>query len=184
MAMKPKDYLIIALAPFAVLALPFIGNYTIEGCHWTWHDFALMWVILAGTTFVYRLLATRKTANLTYRLAAAAGVGGGLLLTWVNLAVQVIGDDNPGNLLYFGVILAGLVGVFLSGFRPAALARVAFGMAGTIFLIPLIAVVAWPTDFSPGFPKVVALNLVFVLAFAVAGFLFRRSAHERAASAA
>lgn len=175
--MKTKDYLIVVFVPLALLLIPLVGNLTVEGWHWSLGDFVLMGAVLAATTFVYRLLATRPPANLTYRLGAGLAVVTGFLLTWVNLAVQVIGDDNPGNLLYFLVLLAGLVGVFLSGFKPAALARVAFGMAGAIFLIPLIAVLAWPTDFNPGFAKVLMLNFGFVLMFAASGILLRRSAH-------
>jgi hypothetical protein len=180
--MKTKDYLIVALAPLAVLLIPLVCNHTVDGWNWTWHDFALMWVILTVTTLLYRLLVTRQPGNLAFRLGSGLGVAGGFLLTWANLAVQVIGDDNPGNLLYFLVILGGFIGVALSRFDAARLARVAFAMAAAIFLIPLVAVLAWPADFSPGFAKVVVLNFGFVAMFAGAGLFFLRAGKQSIAA--
>lgn len=176
--MKTKDYLLVALAPFPVLLIPLVGMMVSEEWKWTWRDFLFAWVILAATTFVYRLLATRKSANLTYRLGAGLAVAAGFLITWITAAVQIIGDDNPGNILYLGVILTGLIGVGLARFQPAGLARAAFATAAATFLVPVIAVLAWPSDFSPGVEKVFLLNGVFVLMFASAGLLFRHAARQ------
>ena len=138
----------------------------------------LAWVILAGTTFVYRLLATRKSANLTYRLGAGMAVAAGFFMTWINLAVQIIGDENPAFVLYFLVILIGLIGVALARFQPAGMARAAFATALATFLVPVIAFLAWPTDFIPGVPQVFLLNGCFVLMFAGSGLLFRHAAGQ------
>lgn len=179
--MKTKDYLIVALAPLLVLLIPLIGMMVSAEWKWTLPDFAAAWVILAVTTFAYRLLATRKSANLAYRLAAGLAVAGGFLVTWINLAVQIIGDDNPGNVLYFGVILFGMIGVGLSRFQSPILANVAFTMAAALFLIPVVSVLFWPADFSPGFPQVLVLNSAFVAMFAASGLLFRHAARRSGA---
>ena len=176
--MKSKDYLIVALAPLAVLLIPLIGNMTVEGWNWTGSDFAFGWVILAATTFVYRLLATRRPASLTYKLGAGLAVATGFLITWISAAVQIIGDDNPGNLLYIGVILTGLIGVGLARFRPAGMAMAAFTTAAFTFLVPVIAVTFWPADFSPGVSQVFMLNGFFVLMFILSGLLFRHAANQ------
>lgn len=181
--MKTMDCLIVVLAPLAVLTIPLVGNATVEGWNWTGSDFVAAWMILATATFLYLLLASRPTASLPYRLGAGLAVGTGLLLTWINLAVQVIGDDNPGNLLYFLVILGGLAGVALTRLEAANLARLAFALAGALFLVPVVSMLAWPADFSPGPEKVFILNGCFVLMFAVAGLFFRRAAHSIAARA-
>jgi hypothetical protein len=181
--MKTKDYLTIVLVPLAVLLIPLIGSATLESWNWTGSDFVAAWFIMAAATFLYRLLATRKVANLAYRLGAGLAVATGFLLTWVNLAVQVIGDDNPGNLLYFLVILGGLAGVALTRFEAARLARLAFALAGALFLVPIISVLAWPADFSPGPAKVFILNGGFVLMFATAGLLFLQAARATTARA-
>jgi hypothetical protein len=176
--MKIKDYLIVALAPLAVLLIPLVGNMTSEGWNWTWSDFVFGWVILAATTFVYRLLATRQTANLTYKLGAGLAIATGFLIAWISAAVQIIGDDNPANLLYLGVILTGLVGVGLARFQPAGMARAAFATALATLAVPVVAVTFWPTDFSPGVPQVFLLNGFFVLLFILSGLLFRHAASQ------
>ncbi|MDB6165771.1 MAG: hypothetical protein JWQ83_911, partial [Lacunisphaera sp.] len=149
MHMKKKDCLIVALAPLPVLLVPLVGNVTVKGWNWHWNDFVFAWVILAVATLVYRLIATSKFANLTYKLGAGLAVLAGFLIVWFTAAVQIIGEENPGNILYGAVILTGLIGVGLSRFQPAALARASFATALVTFLVPVIAVIFWPSDFSP-----------------------------------
>jgi hypothetical protein len=174
--MQRKDFLLVALAPLPVLVIPLAGNITSPGnWKWTLSDFVVAWVMLAGAAFVYRLLAARLPAGFAYRAAAGLAVGTGLLLTWANLAVQVIGRENPGNLLYFLVILLALAGVAVSRFRPAGMANTAFATAGATLLVPVIAWIAWPADFSPGVAPVFLLNAIF----AASGFLFRHAANRQ-----
>lgn len=179
---KTKDYLIVALAPFAVLTIPLVGNLTVEGWNWTWSDFVVAWVIIAISTGFLRLLMTRKWSNRAYKAGAALAVGAGFVISWINLAVQIIGDENPGNLLYFLSIAGGFVGVAFSRFEPANLARVAFGMAAMLLVIPAVSVFFWPSDFNPGYPRVQILSAGFAVVFAGSGLLFRRAAGETAAT--
>lgn len=179
--MKTKDYLVAALAPLPVLLIPLVGTMVSEEWKWTLSDFVVAWVLLAGATFAYKLMATRKAANSTYRAGAGLAVAAGFLLTWINLAVQIIGDENPAFVLYFVVVLIGLAGVGLARFRPTGMANAAFTTAAATFLVPVIAVILWPTDFSPGVPQVFALNFGFVALFAGAGLLFRRASRENPA---
>lgn len=174
--MKTKDYLIVGLAPMPVLLIALLGNLYVDGWNWNAGSFGFAWVVIAGATFLFRLLATRKFANLAYRLGAGLAVLAGFLVFWVTAAVQIIGEENPANPLYVLALLIGLVGVGLARLRPAGLAKAAFATAAALFLIPVIAVVFWPADFSPGVPQVFALNSGFVLMFVVSGLLFRRAA--------
>lgn len=182
--MKTKDYLIVALAPLPVLLIPLIGNLASpSNWKWTGSDFVVAYCLLASVTFVYRLLATRKWSNVTYKLAAGLAVATGFFLTWINLAVQIIGDENPAFVLYFVVVLIGLTGVGLSRFSPAGMAKAAYATAAATFLVPVIAYFAWPVDFSPGVVPVFFLNGCFVAGFAVSGLLFRLAARQVAAAA-
>lgn len=178
--MQKKDWLIVALAPFPVLMIPLVGVIFSREWKWTFSDFVVAWVVIAAATFVFRLLVTRKLANLAYKAGAGLAVVAGFLLTWINLAVQIIGDENPAFLLYFVVVLIGLGGVGLSRFQPAGMAKAAFETAAAIFLVPVIAVIFWPSDFSPGPMKVFIMNSVFVLMFAGSGLLFRHAATTHA----
>jgi hypothetical protein len=177
--MKTKDFIIVALAPVPVLLIALFGNMFIEGWNWNPGSFVLAWVVIAAATFVYRLLATSKAANLPFKLGVGVAVMASFMLGWITLSVKVIGEENPANLFYFLIILGGLVGVGFSRFQPAALAKVAFAMAGGVLLVPVIAVLFWPeSDFSPGVEKVFILNGVFVAMFIVSGLLLRHAAGQ------
>lgn len=176
--MKRKDYLIVTLVPSALLLLPLVGSLTVVGWNWKWNDFLMAWVVFAIATLFYRFLATRPMANRAYKAGAALAVVTGFVITWVNLAVQIIGDDNPGNVLYLLAILGGFVGVAVSRLRPAGLAIVAFALATALMLIPVGAVLNWPADFSPGYPKVQLLSAGFAAMFFVSGLLFRHAAGQ------
>lgn len=181
--MKTRDYLIVALAPLAVLLIPLVGNLTVAGWNWTWHDFVFGWVVIATATFVFRLIATRKFANFAYKAGAALAVLAGFLVFWITAAVQIIGDENPANVLYLGVILTGLVGTGLARFRPADLAKAAFATAAATFVVPIVGLILRPSDFSPGIPQVFLLNGCFVAMFAGSGLLFRHAAGRAGPSA-
>ncbi len=176
--MKTKDFLIVALAPLLVLMIPLVAMQFTPEVKWTFSDFVVMWVLLAGTTWFFRLLVTRKAASLTFRLGAGLAVATGFLMTWVSLAVQIIGHDNPANVLYLGVILLGMAGVGFARFQPAGMARAAFATAAATFLVPVFAVITWPGDFSPGIPQVFMLNGCFAMMFAGSGLLFRHAAGQ------
>jgi hypothetical protein len=176
--MKRKDYLIVALLPLALLLIPITGQLTVEGWHWTWHDFLFAWVVFTVTTFVFRLIVSRKFANLAYKAGAALAVLAGFLVFWITAAVQIIGDENPANILYLGVILTGLGGVAFARFRPAGMAKAAFATAAVTFVVPIVGLILKPSDFSPGVPQVFMLNGCFVLMFAASGLLFSHAATQ------
>ncbi len=176
--MKRKDFLIIALVPLGLLLVPLTGLLTVEGWNWTWSDFVMAWVVFCLTTSFYRFLVTRPVANFAYKAGVGLAVISGFLITWITMAVQIIGDDNPGNGLYLLTIIGGFIGVGVSRFQPAALARVAFGLAGVLLLIPVVSFRLWPADFNPGYPKVQILSSCFAAMFIAAGLLFRRAAGQ------
>lgn len=173
--MKTKDFLVIAIFPLCVLMIPLVAMQFTKEVNWTFSDFAIMWVVLSIPTFLFRLLVTRPQPW-TYKLGAALAVVTGFLITWVNLAVQIIGDENPAFVLYFVALLIGLVGVGVSRLQPAGLAKAAFATAAALFVIPVIAVYFWPSDFHPGVLPVFFGNTCLVLAFVVSGLLFNYSA--------
>lgn len=176
--MKRTDYLIIVLTPLVLLTIPFVGNRVSEEWDWSVSDFVIMGVLTAGATFIWRLLVTRPSANLAYRLGAGLAVATGFLLVWISLAVAIIGEGNPANGLYLGSILAGLIGTGLAQFRPQGMARAAFAAAAITFFVPIVAWFVDPTDFSPGVAPVFLLNSIFVLMFTAAGLLFCRATEQ------
>ena len=97
-------------------------------------------------------------------------LGTAFLTIWVNVAVGMIGDDNPYNLLFGGVLMIALVGAILSNFRPA-------GMATSMFLAAAaqaaVAAGGLPTD-SRG----AMFSMMFALPWILAGALFHKASSE------
>lgn len=174
--MNQQDLRLIALVPTGLLLIPFVGNLTVAGWNWTWHDFLFAWVIFAFTTAFLRFLIVRAQGSLAYKAGAALAIGTGFCITWGTFAVQLIGEDNPGNVLYLLMILGGFIGVLVARFRAAGLAWVAFAMAAALALIPVVAVLRWPADFAPGYPKVQLLSAGFATLFIASGLCFRHAA--------
>jgi hypothetical protein len=94
--------------------------------------------------------------------------------------LQIIGEENPANPFCLGVILIKLGGSARARLRPAGLASAAITTAAATMLVPVIAVIFWPTDFSPGVVKVFLLNGVFAGMFVVSALLFRHAARRAA----
>ena len=171
--MQRRDYLTVVFAPVPVLVIPLLGNMFVEGWNWNPGAFVLLWVVLAIATLVYKLIATRPAAVPAHRVGAALAVLAGFLIFWMSIGPKIIGEENPGNLLYLLAILLGLIGVGFSRLQPARLAKVAFGMTVALLVIPVVAVLLWPTNFGHGYLKVQLLSSVFAAMFLVSGLLFR-----------
>jgi hypothetical protein len=177
--MNKKSLLPVVLVPTAILLIPAAAMlYKVEGWAWSPADFVIMWLLIAGSIAAYKFVAS-KAPNFYYRVAAAIAVTTGLVLVWVNGAVGLIGsEDNPANTMYAGVIVLGLIGAALARLQPLGMARALFVTAVAQFLVPVIALVIWRPDFSPGVMQVFALNFCFVLLFAGAALLFRHAGSE------
>lgn len=174
--MNKKSLLPILLVPSCILMIPAAAMlFEVEGWAWGAADFVVAWVFIAGAMAAYKFVAS-KAPNHTYRVAAGVAVAAGLLLMWVNGAVGLIGsEDNPANLMYGGVLAVGLAGAALARLQPLGMARALFVTAVAQFLVPVVALIVWRPDFSPGVAQVLGLNFGFVLMFAGAALLFRHA---------
>ena len=172
--MNRKSLLPVVLVPTCILSIPAAAMlFRVEGWAWSIADFIVFWGLIAGVLLTYKLM-TRKAVSGYYRVAAALALATGLLLIWVNGAVGLIGsEDNPANVLYGGVLLVGVFGAVMARLEPLGLAMTLYATALAQFLVPMVALVVWPNDFSPGVGLVFALNGFFALGFAVAGVLFK-----------
>ena len=114
-----------------------------------------------------------------YRAAVGVGVGAALLLTWVNLAVGIIGEpDERANVLYLGVPAVGIIGAVIARLEPRGMARALFATALAQALIAAIALIlGWGAP-GTGPLEIVALNGMFVALFAGSAWLFRLGAGE------
>jgi hypothetical protein len=104
-------------------------------------DFAVWGAMLGAACGTFEL-AARRTGSLAFRAATALAVGAAFLLTWINLAVGIVGDEgNPVNLAFFGVLAVGIAGGALGRFRPSALAWALLAMAAAQASLAVLALV-------------------------------------------
>jgi hypothetical protein len=158
--------------PLGLLTIPWLA-------HWPWSpaDFIVAGAIFAivGGTFE---LAVRVSGNAWYRAGAAIALAAAFLLVWINLAVGIIGsENNPLNLMFFGVIAAALVGSIIGRFNAAGMAR-AMAVAATIQgLIGIGVFILGPgADEPTGALGFVALIEFFALMWLLSAWCFRRAA--------
>ena len=160
-----------------LLALPAVAMQFTTEVDWTASDFIIMGAMLliaAGTVE----LAMRASDDSAYRLGAIVAVGAGFLLTWVNLAVGIIGsENNPLNLVYAAVLGVAVIGAVVAAFEPAGMARALFATAAAQMLVTILALIwGWGAWEPPGAAGILAVNGFFATLWLLSGGLFRRSA--------
>ncbi len=179
-----KSTLIVALATILLLMIPLIAMQFSTEVDWSPFDFFVAGFLLFGTGFTYILL-TRKAINKTYRAGVAVGLFAGLFLIWVNLAVGIIGsEDNPVNIIYFGVIGIGIVGAVMSRFKPYGLSLTMFAVSIALLLIAVVVLIYAGTqgaDFTVDkIMTYIGVHGLFIMLFFISGILFRQSAQDQA----
>jgi peptidoglycan/LPS O-acetylase OafA/YrhL len=135
-----------------------------------------MGTLLFGAGLTYELIA-RKMSNVAYRTAVGVAVATAVLLVWVNAAVGIIGDDNPANLMYFGVLTVGIIGALIARFKPHGMARALFATALAQALVAMIALTFYSSA-EPGPLGILAVNGFFVALWVGSALLFRRAARK------
>jgi hypothetical protein len=172
------------LAPWAIavflLLLPLVAMQFTDEVDWDETDFIVMGAMLFGACGAFEL-AVRMTGNGAYRAAVGVAVVAVFLLIWINLAVGIIGsEDNPANLMYFGVLAVGIVGAFFARFRPDGMSR---ALVATALAQVLVAVIAWTAGLGSegeNWPQVViVLNGFFAALWLASAWLFRKAVRER-----
>ena len=165
---RRKALLPILLMTALFLLVPFIAMQFTDEVNWTLTDFVVAGLLFAGAGLLFVRLAS-TTANPSYRAAVAIAVLTALMLTWVNLAVGIIGDaNNPANLMYIAVLLVGVTGSVIVRRRPGGMARILVAMALLQILIGVIAQVS-------GMDHMPVITIVFVSLWLTSAWLFRRS---------
>ena len=158
--------------PVGLLAIPQLANWP-----WTAADFivaAAMFAIVGG---IFEL-AVRASGNRSYRGGAAVALATAFLLVWINLAVGIIGNENnPLNLMFFGVIVAAIVGSIVARFRARGMAC-AMMVAGIIQATIGIGVFALNVEAAepPGAIGLLVLIEFFALGWFASAWLFRKAA--------
>ena len=180
--MQNKVFLWLALGTGLLLMIPLIGMLVSSEWNWGFFDFIFMGTLIFGTGLTFVLVA-RQMSNISYRIAVGIAGVAGFLLLWVNAAVEIIGDDNPANLLYLGVLAVGGIGAIIARFKAHGMAHALFAMAIAQALVAVIALIFYPSA-SPGPLGILVLNGFFFVLFVGSALLFRRAAHGQPAQSA
>lgn len=163
--------------------LPVAAAQFAPGMDWTLFDFVVWGVMLLIAAGVCEL-ALRATGDLAYRAGVVVAVGAAFLLIWVNLAVGIIGsEDNPANLMFFGVLAAGVIAAFAADFRARGMARALLAMAALQTLAGATALAAGWGAGGENWPQVIfVMTGFFGGLWLLSAWLFRKAARTPAAS--
>ena len=152
-----------------LLLLPLIAmQLDAPGVHWTGSDFVVMGALLATACGIWDV-GTRMSRNRAYRAAVAIAVLGGFLMTWMNLAVGIIGNENnPLNALFFVVVLVGMVGALIARFRAPGMAQAMVAMAIAQAVVGVTTLLVGEMTF--------VLSGFFASVWLLSAWLFRKAA--------
>lgn len=154
------------------------------GAPWTPSDYVVAGVLFAIVGLGIEL-AVRLSNDIVYRVAAAVAVVTGFLLVWVNIAVGFLGDEeNPANLMFFGLLGLTLIGALAVRFRASGLARLLVATAVGQILIGVAALTfGLGASGDRGVYEAVMGTSMFTVLWLASAWLFARAARREAASA-
>lgn len=159
-----------------LLMLPLVAMQFTREVNWTLSDFVVMGFML-GMVCVAFEIAVRVARSNAYVVAAGIAVAAAFLMTWANLAVGIIGNENnPANLMFFGVIGLGLVGALLARLKPQGMARAMYVTAAAQIAVSVITL-------AIGEGYIFVFTGVFVAIWLIAAQLFQKAAQQEAAVA-
>lgn len=156
----------------ALLLLPLV-----TGAPWTGFDYLLLAGLLGGTGLVLELVA-RSSGDPFYRAGTLFALAAAGLLFVVNGAIGFLGsENNPANLLFFGVIAIAAIGSVLAGFRAPGMARAMFAAAAAQILVGAGALAAgWAAPGPQGLYEVTMGTTLFGGLWLLSAGLFRKAA--------
>jgi len=158
-------------AAASLLVLPMVAMQFSREVNWTATDFLTFGTMLVLACGSYEL-AARKSGNVAYRAAAGVAVLAAFFMVWINLAVGIIGDPgNPANMLFAGVLVAGIVGAVVARFQAGGMVRAMVAIAVVQALVGAIAFLAGSMEGG-------VISGVFTSAWLVSAWLFAKAARS------
>ena len=157
----------------AIWLLPFIAKQFTDEVQWTTSDH-VFWAFMLAIPGAIVDLVSRMTPNWFYRGGVIIALGTSFVITWANLAVGIVGnEENPTNLIFFGVVAIAMLGSPLVGFKASRLRWVFYLTAAAQALSAVTALHAEPF--------VLVFCGVTTALWLTAATLFGKAARDRAA---
>ena len=162
----------------ALLLTPAVMMQVSDDWNWGPASFLLAGVMIFGPILAYERTA-RLWPNLAYRGGVATALVVSFLLIWINLAVGILGEDNPINFSFFLLVMASGVGAFAARLRPDCMARAMFGTAVMQGLLALAIATAPSAANEPrGAAGALVLCGFFAAMWLVSAALFHKAGRE------
>jgi hypothetical protein len=166
----------------SLLLLPFVAMQLTQEVNWTASDF-IAWGIMLGTVGGLFELAVRLSPLPSYRIAFGLALLGAFLVTWVNLAVGIVGsEDNPANQLFFLALLVGIIGAGIARLRARGMTMAMGALAVLLWIAFGIAAMGLTDEPFVKHGVEFAGTSLFALLFLASAMLFRKAGRiERSA---
>ena len=144
--------------------------------HWRPGAFVLAFVLLiGGVGLAYELTKKKMMRKRVYRFAVGLALTTVFLLVWMNAAVGGILGDDPANMMYFGVLLVGVIGALIARLEPQGMSWALFATACAMVLVPAIALMIGTPALANRAGAVFGLHAVYAMLFVGSALLFRKS---------
>ena len=156
----------------ALWLLPIVARQFTDEVQWTTGDH-VFWLMLLAIPGLVLEVVSRLTRDWFYRFGVAIALGTAFVITWANLAVGIVGnEENPTNLVFFMVVLIPMIGAPLVGFQAAR-------MRWVLMLTAAAQAVTALTDFQAE-PFVLVFCGVTTALWLISAWLFGRAARAEA----
>ena len=120
-----------------------------------------------------------ESGTTLYRIGGAVALLAGFLPTWMNVAVGIVGEDDPSNLGFFGVVVTAAACAFVARFRASEMARAMLAVALVQAWLAVVIVTA-PSTTDEGTRRVLLVSSGLVALWLISATLFHRSARQAA----
>ena len=178
---KLSEYALVpAIVTVLLLLIPLVAMQFTDEVIWSPFDFAVAGSLLFGTGLSYNLITKNISGNLNYRIGMGLALATALFLVWANLAVGLIGsENNPANLMYFGLLALVFFGAILSRFQPRGMVVVLMAAALAQALIAAIALIAG-MQHSPvsSVNEILMVNALFIVLWIGSALFMRNAARD------
>ena len=163
-------------AAAGLFLLPVMVEFASADFGWDFADF-IFWAVVLSVSCPLFDWAARKSPNFSYLAGSGAALAAGFGLIVVNGAVGLVGSEDEGHNLLFGlVLLVAIVGAFIARGRAEGLARAMLAAAVVHIAISAILLVraGGATEATLG-AEIIGL-LVFAGVWLVSAWCFRQAA--------
>jgi len=158
-----------------LLLVPLVMMQIVDDWNWGPGSFLFAGIMIGGVLLLYEF-AARAGVGMAYRGGVAAALMAGFLMVWINLAVGIVGEDNPINFSFFMLVFAAGVGAYAARGEAAGMARAMLGVTAVQAFLAIAIATAPSTQRDPmGATGVLLISAFFGFLWLMSAALFRKA---------